>query len=703
MDKIQLLPDSVANQIAAGEVIQRPASVIKELMENSVDAGATQISVLVVDAGKTSIQVVDNGSGMSVTDARLAFERHATSKIRKAEDLFSLHTMGFRGEALPSIASVAQVTLKTRRADDTVGTTLRIEGGKLTGQEAELCQCGCNFLVENLFYNVPVRRRFLKANSTELNNIVAAFQRIALVYPEIGFSLSSNGQEMYNLKPTNTRKRIVEIFGMKLNPMLLPLEVETSLGKIWGYVGKPESSHKKNVHQYFFVNGRFMKHAGFHKAVQSAYERLIPQGEQVPYFIYFSVNPQDIDVNIHPTKTEIKFQDESAVWQILAAGVKEAVGKFNTITAIDFDTEDKPEIPVFDGTERIVVPNINFNPQYNPFNVTETEKRSGSNAPSNSSSGTEIGGSMSSTEIGGSMSNIEAGSNTPGFETPDRTPDFETSDITLGREIPSSTKSGTGGHSRESGGTDFVFDFGGGSVRNGDSSTSFRESSLNFEKKNVPNNWERLYEGLHDIPTQSNEPDSPLLDKQKLSRSTEHFQYKGAYILTSVEAGLMVTDQERAHERILFERYLREIRLKNRASQRLLFPETVQFTVAEMMSLPVILPEMEKLGFELTNLGGGTYAINAAPVDFEGLDISRLVSDMVSEASEQESSVSNELFSSLAATMARNAAIPHGQLLSNEEMEQIISQLLECDNSRYTPNGKLISSILPHSAVISNL
>ena len=676
MDKIQLLPDSVANQIAAGEVIQRPASVIKELMENSVDAGATEINVLVVDAGKTSIQVVDNGSGMSVTDARLAFERHATSKIRKAEDLFSLHTMGFRGEALPSIASVAQVTLKTRRADDTVGTTLRIEGGKVIGQEAELCQCGCNFLVENLFYNVPVRRRFLKANSTELNNIVAAFQRIALVYPEIGFSLSNNGQEMFNLKPTNTRKRIVEMFGMKLNPMLLPLEVETSLGKIYGYVGKPESSHKKNVHQYFFVNGRFMKHAGFHKAVQSAYDRLIPQGEQVPYFIYFSVNPEDIDVNIHPTKTEIKFQDESAVWQILAAGVKEAVGKFTTITAIDFDTEDKPDIPVFDGTEKIVVPNINFNPQYNPFNIPEKENRADS--------------------IGSSDS-------TPGLETTDNIPGLETTDIAIGGKKTDSSKSGIGVHTKVSKETDFHFDFGGGSATKGENSPSFRESSLCFEKANVPNNWEKLYEGLRDIPTTSEESDTPLFNSPKVSRSTEHFQYKGAYILTSLEAGLMVTDQERAHERILYERYLREISSKNRASQRLLFPETVQFTVAEMMSLPAILLVMEKLGFELTNLGGGTYAINAAPVDFEGLNISRLVSDMVCEASDQETSVSNELYSSLAATMARNAAIPHGQLLTNEEMEQIISQLLECENSRYTPNGKPISSILPHSAVVSGL
>lgn len=632
MDKIQLLPDSVANQIAAGEVIQRPASVIKELVENSVDAGAKQIDVIVENAGKTSIQVVDDGMGMSVTDARLAFERHATSKIRKAEDLFSLHTMGFRGEALPSIASVAQVTLKTRREEDKVGTSLRIEGGKLVGQEVTVCPAGCNFLVENLFFNVPVRRRFLKANSTELNNIITAFQRIALVYPDIAFSLKSNGQELYNLQPTNTHRRIVDIFGMKLNPFLLPVEVETSLGKITGFVGKPEAAHKKNVHQYFFVNGRFMKHSGFHRAVQSVYDRLIPQGEQVPYFIYFTINPEDIDVNIHPTKTEIKFQDEQAVWQILAAAVKETVGKYNTITAIDFDTEDKPDIPVLDGTENIVTPRINVNPRYNPFSTDGSAEKK-----------------------------------------------------TEGKNV---------------------------------SAPMMRESSLNYDVNNVPTNWEKLYSGF-DIATEKTEdepsgktspateetllPQSVMSEDIATSRSSDHYQYKGAYILTSVDAGLMVTNQGRAHERVLYERYMKEMDSKRRASQRLLFPETVQFTIAEMMSLPAILPEMEKLGFEMTNLGGGTYAINAIPSELETVNVTRLVSDMVNSATEQDSDLGKELFSALAATMARNASITYGQVLTNEEMEQIISDLLKCENSKYTPDGKPISRIIPHDSIVSGL
>ena len=302
-DIIQLLPDSVANQIAAGEVIQRPASVIKELVENAVDAGAKTVNVLVVDAGRTSIQVIDDGCGMSDTDARLSFERHATSKIRDAADLFSLHTMGFRGEALASIAAVAQVELKTRKDGEEVGTSLSISGSKFMGQEPVSCPVGSNFLIENLFFNVPARRKFLKSNQTELNNIITAFERIVLVYPQISFTLHSNQVELMNLRAGNLRQRIIDVFGKRLNQNLLPVGVETTLCKISGFVGKPESARKKTPHQYFFVNGRYMKHPYFNKAVMMAFDRLIMAGEQVPYFIYFDVNPEDIDVNIHPTKT----------------------------------------------------------------------------------------------------------------------------------------------------------------------------------------------------------------------------------------------------------------------------------------------------------------------------------------------------------------------------------------------------------------
>ena len=325
-DIIHLLPDSVANQIAAGEVIQRPASVIKELVENAIDADAQNIHVLVTDAGKTSIQVIDDGKGMSETDARLSFERHATSKIRQAADLFALRTMGFRGEALASIAAVAQVELKTRPESEELGTKLVIAGSQVESQEAVSCSKGSNFSVKNLFFNVPARRKFLKANSTELSNILAEFERIALVHPEVAFSLYSNDSELFNLPVSQLRQRILAIFGKKLNQQLLNIEVNTTMAKISGYVAKPETARKKGAHQYFFVNGRYMRHPYFHKAVMEAYEQLIPTGEQISYFIYFDVDPANIDVNIHPTKTEIKFENEQAIWQILSASVKESLG-----------------------------------------------------------------------------------------------------------------------------------------------------------------------------------------------------------------------------------------------------------------------------------------------------------------------------------------------------------------------------------------
>ena len=366
-DIIQLLPDSVANQIAAGEVIQRPASVIKELVENAVDAGASTINVIVVDAGRTIIQVIDDGCGMSETDARLAFERHATSKIKKADDLFSLKTMGFRGEALASIAAVAQIELKTRRKGEELGTHLYISASRINNQEPCSCPVGSNFKVENLFFNVPARRKFLKSNTTELNNILTSFQRIALVYPEINFTFHSNDLELFNLKSTHIHQRILDVFGKRINQDLLSVNVDTTVCKISGFVGKPESARKKVPHQYFFVNGRYMKHPYFHKAVMSAFERLIPTGEQVPYFIYFNLPPEDIDVNIHPVKTEIKFENEQAIWQILLAAVKEAVGLFSGVTSLDFDVHGKPEIPVFDEKKQLNSPKVQYNPSYNPF------------------------------------------------------------------------------------------------------------------------------------------------------------------------------------------------------------------------------------------------------------------------------------------------------------------------------------------------
>ena len=604
-DVIQLLPDSVANQIAAGEVIQRPASVIKELVENAVDAGAQNVKVLVVDAGRTSIQVIDDGCGMSETDARLAFERHATSKIRQADDLFSLHTMGFRGEALPSIAAVSQVELVTRMANDDVGIHLTLQGSKMVSQEPVACPVGCNFKVENLFFNVPARRKFLKTNATELNNILAAFERIVLVYPEIAFVLYSNGQELMNLKAGSLKQRISDVFGRKSVQELLPVEVETALCRISGFVGKPEYARKKGTHDYFFVNGRFMKHAYFHKAVCSAFERLIPVGMQVPYFIYFDVNPADIDVNIHPTKTEIKFENEQSIWQILVAAVKDAIGKFCDVPTIDFDTEGRPDIPVFNPeNDPVEMPRVSFNPSYNPF------------ASSSSSS----------------------------------------------KPKPVTEHYG--------------------------------------KTTQVPDEWQKLYE-MQTPPIYKEEslflddkgnehPDNVISEK-----SPVHYQYKGRYIMTAVKSGLMIIDQQRADIRIRYERYMANMGQHPASSQQVLFPEVIEFSPSDSVAVQKYMPELTNMGFDINHLGAGSFVINGIPSGLEGLDPVRLLRNIVADAIEKGVTDADSVHASLALGLARHAAIPYGQVLSNDEMERIVNELFTCSNVNYTPDGRTILSILP--------
>lgn len=366
-DIIHLLPDSIANQIAAGEVVQRPASVVKELVENAIDAGASSIQIIIKDAGRTLIQVIDNGKGMSVTDARMAFERHATSKIRTADDLFSLTTMGFRGEALPSIAAVSQVELKTKRHGDEVGTMLLIEGSKVVKQEVINCSEGSNFAIKNIFYNVPARRKFLKSNDTERRNILTELERIVLVNPEVEFSFIDNDIEVLKYPASSLRQRIVNVIGKNFNQQLITIDIDTSLAKISGFVGKPESARKTRALQYFFVNGRYMRHPYFNKAITTAFDPLIGVGESPNYFIYIDVDPSTIDVNIHPTKTEIKFENEQPIWQILSAAVKEALGKFNAVPTIDFDTTDAIDIPIHDPSKAVSQPRITVDPSYNPF------------------------------------------------------------------------------------------------------------------------------------------------------------------------------------------------------------------------------------------------------------------------------------------------------------------------------------------------
>lgn len=369
-DIIHLLPDSVANQIAAGEVIQRPASVVKELVENAIDAGAKNIQVIITDAGKSVIQVIDDGEGMTETDARLSFERHATSKIQNAGDLFALRTMGFRGEALASIAAIAQVELKTRRNNEELGTHVVIEGSKFKKQELISCPKGSQFIIKNLFFNVPARRKFLKSNATELNHILNEIERIVLVNPDISFSLFSNDTQLFDLPAAPIKQRIVNVFGKRMNQQLLNVDVDTSMVSVTGFVGKPESARKRGAQQFFFTNGRYMRHPYFYNAVMDAYEELIPADEKIPFFLYLNVDPAQIDVNIHPTKTEIKFENEQGIWQILSAAIKESLGKFNEVPSIDFDQEGMPEIPIFEDEQPVSFPDINLDQTFNPFQTT---------------------------------------------------------------------------------------------------------------------------------------------------------------------------------------------------------------------------------------------------------------------------------------------------------------------------------------------
>lgn len=614
-DIIRLLPDSVANQIAAGEVIQRPASVIKELVENAIDAGAQHIDVLVTDAGKSSIQVIDDGKGMSETDARLSFERHATSKIREAADLFALRTMGFRGEALASIAAVAQVELRTCVEGEELGTKLVIAGSKVESQEAISCPKGSNFCVKNLFFNVPARRKFLKSNQTELSNILTEFERIALVNPNVSFTLYHNDAELFNLPAIQLRQRIMGVFGKKINQDLLSLDVDTTMVRVSGFVGRPESARKKGARQYFFVNGRYMRHPYFHKAIMDAYEHLIPVGEQVSYFIYFDVDPGNIDVNIHPTKTKIKFENEQAIWQILAAAVKETLGKFNAVPSIDFDTEGMPDIPAFESSPYagIQPPKTTYNPDYNPFNTSAVPPSSYSSKPSR---------------------------------------DWE--QLYEGLE---------------------------------------HHSSAQHIQKSYPD------DGDYFTAASMEQPVTPTLydhseEAAMGEKSSQHYQFKGRFILTSVKSGLMIIDQQRAHIRILYDQYLEQITRRQGASQGMLFPDIVQFPVSEVPVLQEIMEDLSYLGFELTDLGGGSYAINGIPSGIEGLNPVELIQSMVHTAMEKGGKVKEEVQSNLALTLAKAAAIVPGQVLTNEEMNGLVDGLFAVATPNYTPDGKTVLSVL---------
>lgn len=617
-DIIRLLPDSVANQIAAGEVIQRPASVVKELVENAVDAGARSIKIIVRDAGRTLLQVVDDGSGMSDTDARMAFERHATSKIEAAADLFSLHTMGFRGEALASIAAVAQVDLRTMRHGEELGTRLIINGSRVESQTPEACAPGTNMMVKNLFYNVPARRKFLKKDVVEMANILREFERMALVNTDIDFELIHNDVTVHKLMRSSLKQRIADLFGRGLDKQLLPVGTDTSIVRIDGFIGRPENARRRNALQFLTVNGRHMRHPVFHKALMQCYEELIRPDEMPNYFINFTVDPSTIDVNIHPTKNEIKFENEGAIRQILVAAVKEALGSFNAAPAIDFDAPGGDfDMPVFN-PQSDVAPRVPIDHDYNPFRA----------------------------------------SSSPAV-----------------------------GHTRRS----------------------------------ALNDWEKLYDNFANRRDESyaevqagqtaaavSQPELPELDAPATldysagEGETADFgslQLKRRFIVTPSKSGLMVVEQHRAHERILYERFCEKMRGGDISGQKVMFAETLHLSASQHAVLESLAGELRHLGFELVHLGETSWGIDAVPAVATDINPRETLMRIVEEASQDCGA--EALRRNVAQSLAASAAIPAGKELTAAEREHLLEELFRLPAPNYTSDGRLIVSIIPLDRITS--
>lgn len=591
-DVIKLLPDSVANQIAAGEVIQRPASVVKELVENSVDAGGKNIKVIIKDSGKTLIQVIDDGSGMSETDARLSFERHATSKITTAQDLFSITTKGFRGEALASIAAVAMVELKTRRAESDAGSVIIINGSKVEAQEPCSCPVGSSFSVKNLYYNIPARRKFLKSDNTEIRHIVNEFQKIVLAHPDIRFSLYHNDTEIYNLAPGNLRQRIIGVFGKQINQELITLDTNTSLISIKGFIGKPENARRTYGEQFFFVNNRFMKHPYFHKAVAEAYQNILPSEAIPSYFIFMEADPASIDINIHPTKTEIKFEDERSIWKILLASVREALGRFNIVPSLDFENEALIDIPVRNSSDHVPEqPKIEINNRYNPFESEEIRN------------------------------------DRPGFIE-------------------------------------------------------------RFESENT-SNWEKLYTALE------KENDNPQQFEKIKESERKFFQIKNKYIVCPVKSGLMLIDQKRAHERVLFERFLECLSNNRAVSQSDMFPITTELNPSDYFILKEIEGELELLGFSFQQSGNNKITINGRPAGSNASDPVEMLEILLEDYKITQADPAIGAKEKVAAAMACASAIPYGKILNQKEMEDLFDTLFACKSPNYSPKGKPVINIIP--------
>jgi DNA mismatch repair protein MutL len=587
-DIIQLLPDSIANQIAAGEVVQRPASAVKELMENSIDAGAKHVKLIIKEAGKTLLQVIDDGVGMSETDARMSLERHATSKIRKAEDLFELYTMGFRGEALASIAAVAQVELKTRPADQELGTCIVVEGSDIKKQEPVACEKGTSISVKNLFYNIPARRNFLKSNPVELKHIIDEFQRLALAHPEITFSFIQNDEQVYDLPATKLSQRVVNLFGKSYKEQLATCQEETETVKVTGYVGKPDFARKTRGEQFLFVNRRFIRSNYLNHAVMNAFEGLIAENSFPFYVLFIEIDPKHIDVNVHPTKTEIKFDDERAVYAVVRAAVRQAIGSHNLTPAIDFNAD------------------VNFISKLNNANSQSKQ-------------------------------------------------------------------------------------------------VYFEERFSTALHRSNTENWEKLYEAPEVKPAVIKQQDvietpgvqtlrfeSAINQSSPATASEEKalFQLHARYIVKQVRSGMMIIDQQAAHERILFEKFLNQLKNKSAQSQQSLFPQAITFSAADFALALEMQQEIEALGFRFDVFGKNTLVVNGVPANVQTGNEKELFEGLIEQFKVNQSELALPLQENLARALARRASIKTGQPLVREEMQALVDSLFACSTSNYSPEGK---------------
>ena len=596
---IQLLPDHVANQIAAGEVVQRPASVVKELIENAVDAGATDVKLIIKDAGKSLVQVIDNGKGMNVTDSRLCFERHATSKIRQAEDLFSLHTKGFRGEALASIAAIAHVEMKTKQDQDELGTHIVIEGSKFISQEPSVLPKGTSFSVKNLFFNIPARRNFLKSETVEFRHIVDEFQRVALAHPNVYFTMYHNGSEMFNLPSSNFRQRIVNIFSGKTNEKLVPIQEETEIVSIHGFVGKPEFAKKNRSEQFFFVNDRFIKSGYLHHAVMAAYDGLLPVGAQPTYFIYLNVPPNTIDINIHPTKTEIKFDDENALYAILRSTIKHSLGQFNVAPVLDFDRDPNLDTPYQYQNKTADYPTVQFDTTFNPFSDQQ----------------------------------------------------------------PTKQFSGT---------------------------SSYRKQEA------TASSWEGLYVGLKNDTSEvqsfsfeSEEVTASLYDEIEEEHSIKKtYQIHKKYIVSPIKSGMVIMNQSRAHQRILYEQFLTNMTVHQASSQQLLFPLQLFFSKNEMKLISELKPSLENTGFVFESNDDESIHISGIPINTTESEVSMVLEQLISDLQDGIPDSSFSQNDTIAKSMAKTLSVKTGTYLNEKEQENLVNNLFACKEPNVSPFQK---------------